>query len=279
MDNIIGVIGGDLRNVELVKILRFRGYEVKTYGLFENECCGLDEFLENTRYIVAGTPFSRDGEMLDFNGSKEKVRIEELFGLMSDEQVLFAGSISTKVREMASKLGVNVYDLLDDEDMAILNAIPSAEGAVEVALKSMKCTLHGSNCLVVGFGRIGKVIAGILKGFNANVYVSARKDSDLAWIKAMGHVPVKYCEMENYIGRMDVVFNTVPFLVLDGDELNSVDKKCVLIDLASKPGGINFGKANELGLEVYWALGLPGKVAPRSVACYMADKIIEKISK
>ena len=160
--------------------------------------------------------------------------------------------------------------------MSVLNAIPSAEGAIEVALKSMKKTLHSSNTLILGYGRIGKLLASILKGFNANVYVAARKESDFAWIKAMGYRPLTYGELKNVISKMDVVFNTVPFLVLD-EELSMVNKECILIDLASKPGGINFAKAEELKLETYWALGLPGKVAPKSAAMYMADKIEKKI--
>ena len=87
-------------------------------------------------------------------------------------------------------------------------------------------------------------------------------------------LPHKYSQLEENIEKADVIFNTVPQLVLDEKELQMVDKKCVIIDLASKPGGINFEKAKELNLETYWALGLPGKVAPRSAATYMAEKII-----
>lgn len=276
MKDIIGVLGGDLRNIELVNILRDRGYDVKTYGLSENENTSLDEFLADTKYIVGGTPFSRDGETINSTYTAEKIGVERLFCSINNNQILFAGSIGQNIKDMALRYSLEIYDFLDDEDMAILNAIPSAEGAIEVALKGMKKTLHSSNSLILGYGRIGKVLASILKGFNSNVYVVARKESDLAWIKAMGYTSLTYGELKNTISKMDVIFNTVPFLVLD-EELSIVDKECVLIDLASKPGGINFTKAEELKLETYWALGLPGKVAPKSAAIYMADKIEKKI--
>lgn len=274
MEKTIGILGGDLRSVELARILRERGLNVGTYALFDNEVSDFESFIAKSDFIVAGTPFSRDGETVNTAENKEKVSIERLFNTMNSSQVLFAGSISDKARDIANRYDIKVCDLLDYEDIAVLNAIPSAEGAIEVALKSMKSTLHSANCFILGYGRIGKILANILKGFGANIYVAARKEADFAWIKAMGYIPIQYSELEGCIKRADVIFNTVPHLVLDTSALQNADKKCVIIDLASKPGGINFEKAKELNLETYWALGLPGKVAPRSAAKYMAEKII-----
>ena len=274
MGKTIGILGGDLRNLELARILKENGLEVKTYALLDNEINDFGSFIAESDFIVAGTPFSRDGETVNSAENKEKVSIARLFNTMNSSQVLFAGSISDNVRDMANRYDIKVHDLLDYEDIAVLNAIPSAEGAIEVALKSMKSTLHSANCFILGYGRIGKILANILKGFEANIYVAARRDADFAWIKAMGYLPIKYSQLEENIEKADVIFNTVPQLVLDEKELQMVDKKCVIIDLASKPGGINFEKAKELNLETYWALGLPGKVAPRSAATYMAEKII-----
>lgn len=274
MGKTIGILGGDLRNVELARIFREKCLDVKTYALLDNEGNDFDDFIDKSDFIVAGTPFSRDGETVNSSENKEKVSIERLFNTMNSSKVLFAGSILDKVRNMADRYDIKVYDLLDYEDIAVLNAIPSAEGAIEVALKSMKSTLHSSNCFILGYGRIGKILSNMLKGFGANVYIAARKDEDFAWIRAMGYEPVYYFELEEKIEKADVIFNTVPHLVLDTKELQKVDKKCVIIDLASKPGGVNFTVAKELNLETYWALGLPGKVAPRSAARYMADKII-----
>lgn len=277
MGKVIAVIGGDERNEELAKILKNIGFKVKTFGFSNDEKKGLNNCIEEAEYIIVGTPLSRDNETLNAPNSKEKISIEKLFNSMKEDQVLFGGNISEKVLSMANRYNVKTYDLLKDEDIAVLNAIPSAEGAIEIAIKAMKGTLHSSNCLILGYGRIGKVLANILKGFNANIFITARKDEDLAWIKAIGCEGIKYSELVNEISDIDVIFNTVPSLLLDENELVKLKKECVIIDLASKPGGVNFDKAKELGIETYWALGLPGKVAPKSAAEYMADKIIEKI--
>jgi len=127
--------------------------------------------------------------------------------------------------------------------------------------------------LILGFGRIGKILAKMLHGIGSNVYVEARKYSDLAWIESYGYKPVFITELESYIDRANVIFNTIPSIVLDENLLRKVNKDCLLIDLASKPGGIDFEKAKEMGLKTIWALSLPGKVAPVTAAKFIKDTI------
>jgi len=68
---------------------------------------------------------------------------------------------------------------------------------------------------------------------------------------------------------MDIIFNTIPSLVIDEDLLRFIKKDAIIIDLASKPGGVDFDKAEEFGIKTIWALSLPGKVAPISSAEYI----------
>jgi dipicolinate synthase subunit A len=133
-------------------------------------------------------------------------------------------------------------------------------------MEEMPTTLHNSNVMVLGFGRIGKILAKMLQGIGANVFVEARKYSDIAWIKSYGYKPLILGEMNDYIGSMNVIFNTIPHVILDSGNLTLIDKDCLIIDLASKPGGVNFDKAKEQGLKAIWALSLPGKVAPVTAA-------------
>ncbi len=135
-------------------------------------------------------------------------------------------------------------------------------------------TLHNSNCLVMGFGRIGKILSKMLAGFGAKVYCEARKDSDIAWIRSYGYTPINLENLDESLNKFDFIFNTIPYLILDEKRLKTVDKQCLLIDLASKPGGIDFEKAKEMGLQTEWALALPGKVAPKTAAKYLYDVII-----
>ena len=134
-------------------------------------------------------------------------------------------------------------------------------------------TLHASRCLVVGYGRIGRLLADRLLAFGAEVTVSARKYGDLAWIDAWGCHSVRTGALAGQLDRFDLIFNTAPALILDGAKLRETREDCVIIELASAPGGVDLSEAQRLGRQVIQAPGLPGKVAPRSAAAAVRDSI------
>ena len=150
-----------------------------------------------------------------------------------------------------------------------VSALPTAEGTIQIAMEELATTIFGLNVLIIGYGRISKVLARLLKAMGANVTVSARKFSDLAWIETNGYTSVHTSSLSDALANCQLIVNTVPAVVLNENLLSRVPKGCLLIDLASKPGGIDFSTANSLGLRAIWALSLPGKVAPIS-----AGKII-----
>jgi dipicolinate synthase subunit A len=154
-----------------------------------------------------------------------------------------------------------------------MNAIPTAEGAIQIAMEELPFTIHASNILVMGYGRIGKTLSKMLNGIGANVYIEARKFSDLASIRSFGYNEVHISELPVYLCKMDIIFNTIPFVILNEELLKSIKSTCLIIDLASKPGGIDFSKARELGIKAIWALSLPGKVAPLTAAEFIKKTV------
>ncbi len=170
-------------------------------------------------------------------------------------------------------------DFLSREDFAVLNAIATAEGALEIAMREMPITLHGSEALVIGYGRIGKQLCERLSALGARVTASARRDADFAWIAARGYAAAHSMRLDGTLHRYDAVFNTVPELVLPAERLNELKQACVVIDLASAPGGMDFEAAERLGVRYLWALSLPGKCAPESAARVMRlvlNRILEE---
>lgn len=274
------IIGGDLRSVKLAELIVAEGNKVNIYG-FKNanfeigieESEDLDHAIGEADVIVGPTPCSTDNETINTPFHSQKIFIKDIFKKMNKSQLFIAGRITDKIAQLADVYNIYSVDLLEREEMAVLNAIPTAEGAIQIAMEEMPITLHGSNALILGFGRIGKILAKMLHGIGSNVYVEARKYSDLAWIESYGYKPVFITELESYIDRANVIFNTIPSIVLDENLLRKVNKDCLLIDLASKPGGIDFEKAKEMGLKTIWALSLPGKVAPVTAAKFIKDTI------
>ena len=286
MDNNFLVIGGDLRIVKLVNMLADKNI-IYTYGLEKSKeiknkenvikCNKIDkEVIQKNNLIIGPTPFSKDGINIYAPYSENKININDILQRCKKKQ-LIAGSIKENVQEIANENNIQVTDLIKSDKLAILNSISTAEGAIEVVMRETDFIIHGSNILILGFGRIGKVLAKKLQGLSANVTCAARKKEDLAWIKAYGYNSININEMGKELEQFDIIFNTVPHLILTKEKIECLNKKCVLIELASRPGGIDRKEAENYKIKVIEALALPGKVAPTTTAQFMKEAIYDLI--
>ncbi len=274
----ITILGGDMRNVELAYLLEEDCHEVILYGfdkldLHLQQAEKLHEAIVNSDIIIGPLPFSEDYELVNAPFFSRQIKIEELFQLINREQIFTAGKIARGFMERGKSLELKMEDYFSREEMQALNAIPTAEGAIQIAMEEMRTTIHGSNALVLGYGRIGKSLSKLLHGLGANLFVEARNYADLAWIKNNGYKPIHLKELGYYLTNMDVVFNTIPHLVLNEDLLGKLKRKSLIIELASKPGGIDLQAAKDLGVKVVTALSLPGKVAPVSAAGVIKETV------
>ena len=145
-------------------------------------------------------------------------------------------------------------------------------------MEELPTTIYGLKVLITGFGRITKVMVKALNGLGAQVYVTARKFSDLAWARIYGCKDIHISQIEDYLPEFDLVFNTVPAVILDDRKLALLKENCLVIDLASKPGGVDFETAGMLGIKTIWALSLPGKVAPVTSGEIIAGTILNILS-
>lgn len=275
----ISVIGGDLRIVKLIEMLAKDGFEIKTYALEKikniknvKKCNTLEETIENSDIIIGPIPISSDNTHINTPFSDKLLTIDE-FSLKITGKKLIAGSIKPELYQLNDNKDIEIIDILNREELAVLNAISTAEGAIQIAMDESIRTIHGSNVLILGYGRIGRVLAKMLEGIGANVYCEARKNIDLAWIKAYGYKPVHENELSKSLSKYDIIMNTIPAMILDEKKLKKVKKECLIIDLASNPGGVDRTVAKKLKLKTIWALTLPGKVAPLTSAEFIKDAI------
>ncbi|MGJ0845131.1 dipicolinate synthase subunit DpsA [Tissierella praeacuta] len=275
----ISVLGGDERSVKLANLLQEDGNHIDLFGFDNLKVDGLkisenlDLAIEKSNIVIGPLPCSKDNILLNTPLYSKEIKIEEIFNKMNSNQVFIGGKISNEISNIAKHYNIDTVDFLKREEMAVLNAIPTAEGAIQVAMEKMEITIHGSNIMILGFGRIGKILAKMLQGIGANVYIEARNYSDLAWVSTYGYNPIHLSEMKDYLQEMNVVFNTIPSMILNEEMLLKLNKECLVVDLASIPGGVDFKRAEELGINTVWALGLPGKVAPMTAARIMKDTI------
>ena len=272
----ISIIGGDLRIVKLVDMLNADGYNVYTYGLEQaniddiQKCKSIEEVSEKSDIIVSSIPFTSDGVNVNTPFSKNKISIEEVAKYIKGKTFI-AGRIEEELYQKFSE--TKVIDLLKREELTVLNTIATAEGTIQIAMEESTKTLHGSKILVMGFGRVSKILSNMLKGIGAEVYCETRTTVNCAWIKAYGYNPILLDELDEELNKFDVIINTIPHIILNKERLKKVKKDCIIIDIASNPGGIDRNSAKELGIKMIWALSLPGRVAPITSAEFIKETL------
>ena len=291
MKNRYLVLGGDLRNVKLAGMLADDGNRVYSFGQDRSDeilddgriekCTSLKTAMEKAQVIIGPVPFSSNEDFINAPFAHDKIMIDDLMKT-NKGKIFISGSIKDNLRKQLDEKYMEVIDIMKRDDLAILNTIATAEGTIEVAIKNTDKILQGSRVLILGFGRVGKIVANKFSKMSAIVTCAARKVSDLAWIKAYGYNSLNINDMLYDLKEFDIIINTVPQTILRERELKHIDAEALLIDLASSPGGIDGKMAKSMGLNFIWALALPGRIAPSSSAKYIKDTvytIIEEMSK
>ena len=276
------IVGADLRNVELVKLLKEDGKEVFSYGMNEKE--SFEKIPRNIDIVVGPIPFSRDGKTINSTFSENKILIEDFLEKIK-EKILIAGNISSDVIKKVEKYNIKVIDIMKSEKLAVLNTIATAEGTIELMIANTDEIIFDSNILILGFGRVAKTLAQRLKGMSKYITCASIKSEELAWIDALGYEKIdlddlsKSQDLLKSLANYNVIINTIPFMILDAEKLQYIRKDTLLIDLASNPGGIDKSFAKNHNLKLIHALGLPGKVAPNGSAKFIKEVIYETIKK
>ena len=279
------VIGGDLRQAYLAGLLAKDGFDVRAAGFDRDaelpdtvtKVSSAREAVGGASCIVLPLPYTLDGATVNAPFSRAPVPLEDVWTNAGKNSLVTGGRLSQSVYDKADEYGFRAADYYKREELTVLNAIPTAEGAVQIAMEELPVTIHGSRVLVAGFGRIAKMLCRDLSALGADVICCARKYSDLAWIKAYGCRPAAFASLPGELPGCAAVFNTVPALVFDEKTLSRLDRGCLLIDLASKPGGVDLEAAGRLGVRAIWALSLPGKVAPMTSGAIIRDTILNMI--
>lgn len=264
-----GIIGGDKRQLFLAKSISDSCYDVILGGFDKLQSTGalvladIKTAVLESDAVIFPLPSVRTDRSINtpFSDNSIILNEEEISALI--KKPVFVAMRDKFLKAYPQLENGRVFDYSAKEEFSILNALPTAEGAVECAMNKYEGTISGSKCLVVGFGRIGKILAKILSSLDAEVTVSARKQEDFAYIKALGYESRNTEQMTSVRGY-DLVFNTVPHMIFDRSLLMNTDRNTIIIDLASLPGGVDFEAARRFGTDAIRALSLPGKCAPKA---------------
>lgn len=276
----IAVLGGDTRQTVIADVLAEAGYETAIFGIdcdrsaiSATRCVAVEDAVRGASMIVLPLPYSSDNVRINCPLGSCDVRLTDLFAMLKPGTIVAGGRFNDTAETLAEQAGVTLFDYCNSEEVNILNAVPTAEGAIAIAMQHLPITLHGSHCTVVGFGKCGKALARDLAGLGAIVTVTARRRADLAWIGICGYRAAITGERDGWRDA-DVIFNTVPHLIFDSAALDTLPQGVLLIDLASKPGGVDMEAAAQREIRALRALSLPGKAAPVTAGRILASPLL-----
>ena len=274
--NSFGIIGGDKRQLYCARSIADDGCSVFLSGFDKSDSLmGLQnvdaEFLaQRCEALILPLPVTTDGININTPLSDKKIRIDDSFIRLFDNKPIFCGMKNKLKSRYDLFKDIQLYDYSERDEFAVENAVPTSEGAIELAMHEYDGTINGARCLVTGYGRIGRVLSDMLIGIGAKVWVSARKKKDLAFIRAKG---MNALPTSNLSGNFDIIFNTVPYLVFDAHTLAKVAAGALVIDLASLPGGVDFEAAKRLSIKAVHALSIPGKSAPKAAGIIIKNAV------
>lgn len=258
------LVGGDRRNIYLYEYLKKNpNIELHAFGLpvADRSLVDISRATGEADVVVLPMPSERNG-MVPLQSMDAVYPLETILRDMRDGAWLVGGFLSAEPQHE----GINVLNLLSSERFAQANAWPTAEGAIRVALERTERTLKGSQCTVLGYGRIGKDLVKLLKAFGAEVIATARRKEQLEDIAALGVVSVHTNNILEACRDSQFIFNTIPNVLLTEDKLRGLRRDVVIIDLASSPFGVDFNAAARLKLDAQPYQSLPGRMFPRTAA-------------
>jgi len=282
MKQLIAVIGGDARYLELIRQLQALPDSTIVLVGFDKLEQGFTGKQSDFNEIQ---PADLDVVILPITGTDKKGNIETVFSdqpiqlteawfkQLKKSTLLFTGMSNDYLNEKAELSGIELITLLDRDDVAIYNSIPTAEGAILMAIEHTDYTIHSSKVIVTGFGRVGHTVANKFAALGAEVSVAANNTRDLARVTEMGLTAISSDKLSMYVEKCDLLINTIPALVIKQEVIEKLPAHTVIIDLASQPGGTDFEFAKQRGIKAILAKSLPGVVAPKTAGKILANVI------
>lgn len=270
------VVGGDKRQKYLFELLK-EHYEHTDFifGKYEPDTEAALKKLKNAENIIFPVPVSQDRIYLFTPKTTQKLPLCQIADIIPENTTIFGGgSLDSVFKEKSIKY----IDFLGNESMTMKNAMATAEAALSIIISSTEETIFGRSITIMGYGRIGKILANYLKSMHAVVTVCARRSEVRTQAYLNGFKTADFSDCEAITQNADIIINTVPHMVIDKRCMLALKKQPLIIDLASKPGGVDFAAANELEINAVQTLSLPGKYSPLSAAEFMFEVIEDVLS-
>jgi len=266
-------LGGDKRTAFTAEALLAAGGTVLALGMdrarLPEGAEKVTELCEADCYILPLPAESGKSGRLNAPFSDRELYAAELLEKLPEGAFVCGGRLSPELKLSAQKRGLRLVDLLTLPDLVTGNAAITAEGAVSLLMQRTDCAIFGESVLIIGFGRIGRLLCRKLSALGVSVHVMSVSPESRAMAAALGYVPHSPNEA---LPPLCAVINTAPAAVLT--ELSSLCSPCLVLELASAPGGFEPHEVTAHGHTYYAASGLPASYAPRTAGRLAAEAVL-----
>ncbi|KIL34285.1 dipicolinate synthase subunit A [Cohnella kolymensis] len=280
------LVGGDARQLEVIRRLTeldaavilagFDRLDTPLNGVLKTEWT--PDILAHADALALPAVGTEDDGTIPTIFTEQEMRLSDAhMAAMPKSCKVITGMAKPYLRKLCEKHHVELIELFERDDVAIYNSIPTAEGALMMAIQNTDITIHGSYCMVLGLGRTGFTLARTLQALGARVKVGVRRDDSFARAFEMGFEPFNMPDLARQAGNIDLIFNTIPTMIVTAQVIAQLPLGACIIDLASKPGGTDFRFAEKRGIKALLAPGLPGIVAPKTAGRIIANSLIQII--
>lgn len=289
----IFVIGGDVRQYYLAMELEKKEFKITCYGmerLEEEKFVKVPETLEkgmlDNDVILLPVPVLQDN--LQVNSKEKKILLKDIQKYIRKGHIVFGGNIPKSFLETCEKKEAFCVDYMRLEKTTLKNAEVTGEGALVEAAKLGNRTIQGSGCLIIGFGRCGEALAERLSAWGADVTVMARSKEARSKAEFCGYHARDMFEKEGIKeeeNQYQFIFNTVPAMILDKNAIDSIlqekekEEYPIIIDIASKLGGVDFEYCRKKEVKAGLYPGIPGKYAPKTAGVILSQAVLESLKK
>jgi dipicolinate synthase subunit A len=280
------LLGGDARQLEVIRKLTELDASVTVSG-FDGLHSSLDgavqaefeeQLFESVDALLLPAVGTDDQGIIQSVFSDRQMQLSDShFAKLPKHCTVYTGMAKPYLSQLCEQHSLSLIELFDRDDVAIYNSIPTAEGALMMAIQNTDITIHGSSAMVLGFGRTGFTMARTLQGLGSKVKVGVRRSEHFARAAEMGFEPFYISGLLQHVSNIDLLFNTIPTMIVTAQIIANLPSRAVIIDLASKPGGTDFRFAEKRGIKAMLAPGLPGIVAPKTAGRIMADCLTQLI--
>lgn len=282
----VAFMGGDARQLEVIQkfteldatifLIGFNNLGRQLSGVTNSELS--PDLLKQIDVFILPAVGTDDTGRVESIFSQDELKLtNEHIGALPLHAKVYTGLAKGYLKQLCAAQSIGLVELFDRDDVAIYNSIPTAEGALMMAIQNTDITIHGSICMVLGFGRTGFTMARTLQGLGALVKVGVRKPEHYARAWEMGFQPFYTRDLYSEVANIDLLFNTIPTMIVTAQVITNIPHRAVIIDLASKPGGTDFRFAEKRGVKALLAPGLPGIVAPKTAGRIMANTLSQLI--